>query len=149
MLSTRWPSFGDVWTEMNRLQHEMNRVFQRLGHGTGLRQVTATYPALNLWQDEGNLYVEAELPGMELDELEIFATGNEQLTIKGKRDTSSAQPGTWHRRERGYGEFSRTLTLPQGVDPDKIEAEFKHGVLCVTLPKREEVKPRRIAVKAD
>lgn len=149
MLTTRWPSLGEVWSEMNRFQHEMNRVFSRMGRGAGLRQAALAYPALNLWQDESNLYVEAELPGLELQDLEIFATGDDQLTIKGKRDTAALEPGTWHRRERGYGEFSRTLTLPQPVDSDKIVAEFKHGVLCVTLPKREEVKPRRIVVKAE
>jgi len=149
MLTTRWPFYGDIWSDMNRLHNEMNRMFDRFGLGDGMRQVAPSYPALNLWQDDDNLYVEAELPGMELNELEILATGDDQLTIKGRREAPSVEKGTWHRQERGYGDFSRILNLPHEVDPDKVEAEFKHGVLCVTLPKREEAKPRRITVKAD
>lgn len=149
MLTTRWPFYGNAWSEMNRLQDEMNRLFDRFGLGNGTRRGAPTYPALNLWQDETNLYVEAELPGMELKDLEIFATGGAQLTIKGKRESPKVDKGAWHRQERGYGDFSRVLNLPHEIDPDKVEAEFKHGVLCVTMPKREEAKPRRIAVKSD
>lgn len=150
MLATRWQPFGleDVWSEMNRLHEEMNQLFGRYGLGESRGQVAPTCPALNLWQDEDNLYCEAELPGMELDELEIYLTGGNQLTIKGKREAPSHEKGTWHRRERGQGNFSRVLTLPQEVDADRIQAEFRNGVLCVTLPKREEAKPRRIEVKA-
>ena len=71
------------------------------------------------------------------------------LTIKGERKTPSFDQGGWHRRERGYGRFNRTLELPTDVESDKVEAHFKHGVLLIELPKREEAKPRRIEVKAD
>jgi HSP20 family protein len=147
MHSTRWQPFSDLWGEMSRLQEEMNRVFGRSGRGNGYRP--SAYPALDVWQDENNLYVEAELPGMDLNDLEIYVTGGNQLTIKGERKAPSAERGTWHRQERGYGQFSRLLELPQDVDEDKVEAEFRNGVLTISLPKREEAKPRKIAVKSD
>jgi HSP20 family protein len=149
MLNLRWPIQRDLWAEMNRLQRDINRAFGRFGPSGELPRTTPAYPALNLWQDEESFYVEAELPGMKLDDLEILATGSDQLTIKGKREAPPVEQGVWHRRERGYGGFARVLNLPHEVDTDHVEAEFKQGVLCVKLPKREEVKPRRITVKSN
>ena len=149
MLSTRWRPFGDTFGEMNRLQNEMNRLFDRFGGvgGEDDRRTVPAYPALDLWQDGDNLYVEAELPGLVLDDLEIYVTGGTQLTLKGKRDIPEVENGTWHRRERGYGSFARGLTLPHDVNADKVEASFTNGVLTITLPKLEDAKPRRITVK--
>lgn len=150
-VTTGWQPFsaGNVWSEMNRMRDEMERLFGRYGVGNGRQAEAAAYPALNLWQDEDNLYCEAELPGMKLEDLEIYATGGNQLSIKGKREAPSRENARWHRQERGYGSFARVLTLPQPVDSGKVEAEFRNGVLCVTLPKREEAKPHRIKVKAE
>ena len=91
--------------------------------------------------------VEAELPGFNLDELEMYVTGENQLSIKGERKRPDPGKGTWHRQERGYGSFSRLIELPGPVDSSSVSAEFKDGVLTITLPKREEAKPRRIEVK--
>jgi HSP20 family protein len=144
---TRWHTFGDVRAEMNRLQDEMNRLFGRCGNRS--REFShRAYPPLNIWADEGSLYVEAELPGFNLDDLEICVTGDNQLSLKGERKTPDLESGTWHRQERGYGSFSRVMELPDAVDSQKVSAEFKHGVLTITLPKKEEAKPRRIEVKA-
>ena len=143
-----WGSFRDLRTEMNRLHHEMNQLFGRYGNGApGFGRTT--YPPLNLWEDEGNLYVEAELPGFSMDDLEIYVTGASQLNIKGERKQPELGKGTWHRQERGYGAFSRLVELPGDVDSDQVSAEFKHGVLTITLPKKEAAKPRRIGVKAN
>lgn len=144
MLATRWQPRG-VWTEMNRLQEEMDRLFGRSNGGR--RFGVASYPPINLWQDDDNLYVEAELPGFELSGLEITATGDNQLSLKGAREQPELEGGTWHRQERGYGKFSRIIELPDAIDPDKVVATLKDGVLTITLPKREEAKPRRIEVK--
>lgn len=151
MWNTRWQpfGFGNLWPEMNRLQTEMNRLFDRFGLEDGGRRVPSAYPTLNLWQDADNLYVEAELPGMEMNDLEIFVSGGNQLSLNGKREAPSVEKGAWHRRERGHGSFSRAISLPQEVDPNKVTAEFKDGVLCVSLPKHEGSKPRRIEVKAE
>lgn len=147
MLATRWQPMSSMWTEMNRLQEEMDRLFGRLGWNGPRRFAQLAYPALNMWEDDNNLYVEAELPGFELSDIEITVTGDNQLSLRGERKQPELENATWHRQERGYGSFSRVIELPQHVDADKVSAEFKHGVLTVTLPKREEVKPRRIEVK--
>ncbi|MEM6470692.1 MAG: Hsp20/alpha crystallin family protein [Planctomycetota bacterium] len=143
MLATRW----EPWTEMNRLSREMDRLFGRGAGGVGRSFAVGSYPALNIWVDDDNLYAEAELPGFQLDGLEIFVTGN-QLTIKGERRPPEHEDGTWHRQERGYGKFNRMIEVPGDVDCNRVSAEFKNGVLYITLPKSEAVKPRRIKVKA-
>lgn len=140
MLATRWQPFGD-------LMNEMNRVFSRFGMGD--RMLAPAFPALDLWQDADNLYVEAELPGMDLDGLEIYVTGGDQLAIRGRRTPPQLAKGNWHRQERHFGEFTRMLTLPQPVDSERVQAELKCGVLTITLPKRAEARPRRIEVKAE
>jgi HSP20 family protein len=143
---TRWQPFGDVRGEMSRLHDEMNRLFGRYGNG-GREFSPGGYPPLNLWEDESNLYVEAELPGFNLDDLEMYITGDNQLSIKGERKQPELENGTWHRQERGYGNFCRLMELPGAVDSDNVSAEFKTGVLTVTLPKKEKAKPQRIEVK--
>ena len=144
----RWQPFGDARTEMARLHEEMNRLFDRWG-GTSRVFARNVFPLVNLWEDESNLYVEAELPGLELNDLEIFVTGENQLSIKGHRKSPEPENGTWHRQERGGGDFTRALELPSLVDNDKVTAELKQGVLTITLPKRQQAKPRRIEVKCD
>jgi HSP20 family protein len=133
--------------EMNRLTDEMGRLFGRWGVASPRMFAASAYPPIDLWADDDNLYLEAELPGLGLDDLEIFVTGN-QLTLKGERKLCEVKGGTWHRQERGYGTFNRVVELPCDVDHDKVSAEFKHGVLTITLPKCAEIKPRRIEVKA-
>ena len=80
--------------------------------------------------------------------MEIYVTGN-QFTIKGERRPPQNIGGTWHRQERDYGKFTRMVELPGELNGDKVSAEFKNGVLMITLPKSEAVKPRRIEVKVN
>jgi HSP20 family protein len=144
-----WHSPVELRQEMNRLQQEMSRLFDRWGGNGSSRMSAAVVPPLNLWEDENNLYIEAELPGLGLDDLEIYVAGENKLSLRGNRKPPEPANGTWHRRERGFGEFSRIVELPSPVDSDKVSARFQHGVLVITLPKREEAKPRRITVKAN
>ena len=146
MLATRWYPLSDVWSEMNRLHNEMNHVFD--SRERGCQALGASYPALNAWEEDDSLYVEAELPGVEMDDLEIHVTGDE-LSIKGQRKSPETTKARWHRRERGFGQFSRTLTLTEQVDAQKVKAHFNNGVLLIELPKREEDRPRRISVTTD
>jgi len=148
MLTTRWQPFGVVWPEMNRLQEEMEQWLRRPVRNDPWRSAPRVYPPLNLWEDDNNLYVEAELTELDLSDLEIVVNGDNQLSIKGERKQPERENGTWHLRERGHGSFSRMGELPQYVDSDKVTAEFKHGVLTITLPKRKEAKARRVEVKA-
>uniref|UniRef100_UPI003569F0A3 Hsp20/alpha crystallin family protein n=1 Tax=Novipirellula sp. TaxID=2795430 RepID=UPI003569F0A3 len=89
-----------------------------------------------------------ELPGFHMDDMEIYVTGN-QLTLKGERKPPEHEGGTWHRQECSYGKFSRMIELPGDIDSEKVSADFKNGVLHITLPKSEAIKPRRIEVKAN
>lgn len=104
------------------------------------------YPALNVWEEGDNLHAEAELPGMGMEDVEIFVVGNE-LTIKGTRKHAGESEKSFHRHERGGGSFSRVVTLPFEVDADKVQATLKDGILHLTLPKAESARPRKIEVK--
>lgn len=145
MFWTRFNPFGgSVWNQFQELQSEMNRLFDRLG----ARGQPWSYPAVNVWEEDDNLFVEAELPGMDLKDLEIFVTGHNQLTIKGERRSVAPEKAAAHRQERPSGSFVRTLTLPFPVDDAKVEARLENGVLHITLPKHEAARPRKITVKA-
>ncbi|MBN1854523.1 MAG: Hsp20/alpha crystallin family protein [Pirellulales bacterium] len=148
MFFTRWSPWNDLQSEMSRLQSEVNRLFGRYGSADGKSGIPG-YPPINIWEDEDQLFVEAELPGMELDDLEIYVNGGNQLSLKGERKQPGDNDGTWHRRERGYGKFARIVELPHLVDADQVNANFKHGVLTIMLPKQAASKPRKIEVKAE
>jgi HSP20 family protein len=135
-----------LWNQLQQFQGEMNRLFDRWGDG-GLS--ATAFPALNVWEEADQVFVEAELPGLDLKDLEIHVTGGNQLTIKGERKPNLPEKGVWHRRERAFGNFVRTLTLPFPVDPDKVDARLENGVLLVKLAKHESARPRKIPVKAE
>lgn len=150
MLMTAWEPFTNMWGELNRFRSEMDRLFDSYGFAdNGWPGLAVAYPAVNVWDDEDNVFAEAELPGLQLNDLEIYVTGGNQLTIKGERKQPEAKNGVWHRQERGFGQFTRVITLPYGVNADKIEAKFCNGVLTITMPKDETAKPRRITVQAE
>lgn len=144
MLATRW----EPLSQMNRLRQEMDRLFDQWGENRWQQFSQGGFPPLNLWEDDEQLYVEAELPGLELKDLEITVAGGNQLHIKGERRAPEHQGGSWYRRERAFGPFERVILLPNEVDSERVSAEFKNGVLMVTLARREEAKPRRITVKS-
>jgi len=104
------------------------------------------YPPLNAWEEGDAIKVEAEIPGVKIEEVEV-SFDNGELTLKGEKKFEGNESATLHRRERLYGSFSRTLRLPWEVMAEKISAELKDGVLTVTLPKAEAAKPRKVAVK--
>ena len=145
---TRWPA-GEWQNEMSRLQSELNRLWGRNGNSNGVSASTRSYPPMNMWEDGDQFTVEAEIPGMDLDDIEIYVDAGDQLTVKGERKSPVANSGTWYRQERGFGNFKRTVTLPANVDSERVEAVLKNGVLTISLPKPEEVKPRKIKIKAN
>jgi HSP20 family protein len=131
------------------LQGEMNRLFDRWGgDGTRALGLTTAYPAINVWEEGDQVLLEAELPGLDLKDLELYVTGGNQFTIKGERKASLPEKAVAHRQERGFGSFSRSLTLPFVVDAEKVDARFENGVLTVKLTKHESAKPRKIVVKS-
>ncbi len=142
------PTTGDF----ARMSREMDRLFETLAPAlngaTGERRKGLGVPPVNMWQDEQNLYAEAELPGVSLENLEILAQGD-SLTISGSRPSSSTDNGKpLIRAERLNGSFERTLTLPVEIDADKVSATLRDGVLTITLPKAQAVLPRKITVNA-
>jgi HSP20 family protein len=143
----RWPQARHWWDQLQQFQGEMNRLFDRWGQGGGTAAV-ASFPLLNVWEESDQVFVEAELPGLDLKDLEMYVSGGNQLTIKGERKPQLPEKGAWHRQERQFGAFSRSLTLPFPVDPDKVEAKLENGVLLVRLAKHESARPRKIPVKA-
>ena len=105
-------------------------------------------PAVDVKEDENNFYVIAELPGISKEDMHVEVENN-RLSIRGERKfEKQEEKENFHFVERSYGSFFRSFTLPRNVNPDAIEAEYKDGVLSLTLPKREEVKPRSVEVKA-
>jgi HSP20 family protein len=102
-------------------------------------------PAANVWDTKDALRVEMELPGVKSDQVEVSVIGDE-LSIKVDRPEIEREGVSYHRRERPVGSFSRVLRLPAEVDADRVQAELRHGVLTVTLPKAESARPRTIQV---
>lgn len=134
-----------AWREVDRLQREMNRLFENY-YPTRTR-AAAGYPAMNIWASEEGLKVTAELPGLSTEDLDISVVG-QTLTVSGQRKRDELpQEARYHRQERGFGKFSRAIQLPYAVDVKKVEATFKDGVLHIDLPRAEEDKPRKITVK--
>ena len=135
-----------VWNEMDRLQSEMSRLFETY-YPNRVRQAPA-YPALNVWTNEEGLNVTAEVPGVSPEEIEISVVGD-TLTLSGTRKPEALDENVrYHRQERGYGDFTRSLQLPFQVDVNKVEATFRNGVLMVAMPRAEEDMPRKITVKS-
>jgi HSP20 family protein len=107
-------------------------------------------PTVDIYENEDNFVLEADLPGVHAKDFDL-SIENYRLTLRGGREFKQVDENNYHLIERTYGTFTRTFTLPSTVKVEGVEAEFKDGVLRVTLPKREEVKPRQIqiAVKTD
>jgi HSP20 family protein len=131
---------------MDRLQSEMSRLYETY-YPQRVRQAPA-YPALNVWTNEEGLNVTAEVPGVSPEEIEISVVGD-TLTLSGTRKPEVLDENVrYHRQERGYGDFTRSLQLPFAVDINKVEATFRNGVLMVAMPRAEEDMPRKITVKS-
>ena len=135
-----------VWHEMDRLQSEMNRLFE-VYYPNRVHQAPA-YPALNVWTSDEGLNVTAEIPGVRPEDIDISVVGD-TLTLSGTRKPEELDENArYHRQERGYGDFTRSLQLPFSVDVNKVEATFHNGVLMIAMPRAEEDKPRKITVKS-
>ena len=138
----------DPFRELRGLQDEMTRLFSGVaGQGSGEELTTGQwFPKVDIFENKDHLVLEAELPGMTRDDFDLSFENN-VLTLKGERKfEKKTDEGSYHRVERSYGNFTRSFTLPQTVTAEGAQAEFDNGVLHVTLPKREEVKARKIEI---
>jgi HSP20 family protein len=134
--------------EMVTLREAMDRLFDdAFTHPFG----TASgqhLPAVDLYQTDEAVVVQAAIPGLKADDVQISVTGD-QLSLKGEfRSQTESKERTYHLREQRYGAFERTVNLPARVVAEKAKADFENGVLTITLPKADEVKPKTISVKA-
>jgi HSP20 family protein len=146
MALVRRDVFNELFSDLNRFPEEFQRMFGRNVFG-GPRWAPAG-PAMNVWADEQAVFVEVDLPGTNVDKLDVSVTEGNKLTIQGERPVLETPNAVWHRQERGAGNFTRTLTLPTMVDANKVEAKYENGVLRLTLPRSEAAKPRKIEIKA-
>lgn len=145
MAIVRW----DPFRELETLQGRMGRLFEEALGRPPERDlgVTGWAPAVNIYEDENQIEVTAELPGLEEKDI-LVNIENNVLTLKGdKKIEREEKKGSYHLVETSYGSFSRSFTLPGTVDQEKIAADYQNGVLKITLPKKEETKPKSISVK--
>lgn len=146
MTIVRWEplrELGSLQNEMNRL---FNTVFDTPAPGNGGSTMRRWVPSMDLVETDEHFVLRADLPGMSEEDIKIeFEDGT--LTVSGERKSEHESKNEgYYRVERAFGSFSRSLTLPQGIDPEAVTASFDRGVLEVRVPKPEERKPRRIEI---
>ena len=143
MAIVRWDPFRDLQERMNRMFDESYRGAGR-GEDWGLGGAWA--PPVDIYEKDGNIVVKAELPGVDPKDVDVRVENN-TLTIRGERKIDNeVKQEHYHRVERAYGTFTRSFSLPSVLDQEKIKAEFKDGVLKVTLPKHERALPKQINI---
>jgi HSP20 family protein len=147
---------GNLWNNMEALRREIDRAFAQFDFRPAPSFHTAflpgraarRYPLINLHEDQDTVYVEALAPGVDPASLELSVV-NHTLTISGEkqRHPEAIKPEAFHRSEREAGRFTRTIELPREVDATSVKADYRNGLLLVTLPKAERAKPKQITVQ--
>lgn len=142
----------DPFRELRGLQDEMNRLFMTsVPRGFGQEDLASGgwSPSVDIYESENEIVLEAELPGMQREDFEVSIENN-VITLKGERSFEKNDQGdNYHRVERAYGAFTRSFSLPRSVSADGTSADFKNGILKVSLPKKEEARARKIEVSGD
>ena len=145
MALTRWDPFRDL----SIMQERMNRMFEDAGRGWRGDEPSSTTtwsPAVDIYETENEIQVQAELPGVDRKDIALNLEKN-VLTLKGERRfEKETKQENYHRIERAYGGFSRSFSIPAIVDEEKIRADYKDGILKIALPKKEQVKPKQIPI---
>lgn len=139
------PASSRRWDPFREFERELGRLFETLQTPTAWRP-GRPYPALNLYETERAFVLTAEVPGMDAGSLDLSLSG-ETLTLRGERKRPEGiVEESYRRRERPFGTWSRSVTLPGAVEDEQVAAHYAHGILTVTLPKAPESRPRQIAV---
>ena len=142
-------SLSNPFAALNSFRREMDRLFSDYSTPGSAWLGAGVFPQVNIYQDKDSFYVTAELPGVEPENVDISLQDN-KLILKGERKMATkGADQKYYRRERSSGTFNRVVALPQTMDAGKVKAEYKNGVLTLTLPLAEESKPRQIRVKAE
>ncbi len=136
-----------MMSEMDHLQQEMDQIFRGLGFWEPVK--VRAHAAKFKLRDAGEAFVvEAPLPGIDVEKLEINVLGR-RLELRGESHTEEIPDAVvWHRRERSSGSFQQAFTLPAAIDADKVEAEYLNGILKISLPKAKSELPKKISVKS-
>ncbi len=149
-LLTRWEPFGGLQKDLSRFRRDMDSLFSGFGTPALAWPVEqALSPAMIISEDDNYIYAEAEVPGQKIADLDITITGENRLTIKGRREFKLPEKAEWHRRERPSGVFERTIELPVAMDQTSIEARLDNGILTIKMAKSPKERPRRIEVRAE
>ncbi len=145
MAIVRWEPFRDLLAT----QKEFDRLFREAftpGFGGGELSTRPWAPPVDIFENENNIVLKAELPGVDPKDVEVRVEGN-TLYLKGERKfEKETKEENYHRVERSYGSFARSFSLPNSIDAEKVAADYKDGLLTLTLPKREEAKPKTVKI---
>jgi HSP20 family protein len=141
-------SAPSLWEELEKMQYELNRLFDSATIKPSGSIVD--FPAINVWtKSNSGQVVVAEIPGINIEDLDINVVG-ETLTISGTRPAPEENEEVrYHRQERGYGNFTRSIQLSYAIEVDRVEATYENGILKVWLPRSDADKPRKIMIKRD
>jgi len=138
--------YRNLTEDLDRMRQFMDRWIGESGSPFPISRA-GVFPLINLTENKDNFFIRAELPGIEKEDLEIQANAN-SVSITGERKIPQEEEGArYHRREREAGKFSRVITLDAEIDPEKVEAGLKNGILTITAPKAEISKPKQITVQ--
>ena len=143
---TRWEPVHEMMT----LREAMDRLFDdAFTHPITTNGSAVVLPSIDLYQNNDQVMVKAALPGLKPEDVQISVTSN-TLTLRGefKQESGDQKEMTYHIREHRYGLFERSIPLPADVQTDKAKADFENGILTITLPKAEAIKPRTISIKS-
>ncbi len=145
MAIIRWDPFKDLVTLRERMNRLFEEAFTSRGEEKGL--VAGNWsPSVDIFETENALVLTAEVPGIDENDIEIKIEDN-TLSLRGERKfEKETKEENYHRIERSYGSFYRSFTLPTSIDQDKIQAEHENGILKITMPKKPELKPRKVKV---
>ncbi len=144
MAIVRWEPFRDLLSAQREFDRLFREAFGSFGEGEVSTRTWA--PAVDIYETGNDIVVRAELPGIKPDEVEVKVEDN-TLYLKGERKfEKETKEDNYHRIERTYGSFARSFSLPNSIDAEKVAAEYKDGLLTLTLPKREEAKPKTIKI---
>lgn len=147
-------SIWNFMKEMEQIQSQLNELTKGNSYSSWPKMAflpglsARHYPLMNLSSDDDNIYVEALAPGLNTESISVTAL-RDKLTITGEKSKTDVSEEKFHRCERSAGKFTRTIEMPYSIDSDKVSAQYKNGILKVTLPRAEEAKPKQININLD
>ena len=143
-----WPDFSSALDDFEKARRQMDRLVSAFTGPGASPEVSGVFPPLVIKEEGEKVSVEAEIPGINPGDIDINVHGK-TLILSGERKPEKTEGASFHRRERKWGSFRKAITLPDEVNADAVEAECKNGVLKIILPKAEQAKPKKIAIKGE